>query len=68
MGGGGLLILCLCITCVPSAGSVQKREWRSSRPRVTEGCESLYEFWELNLSPLEDQLVLLTAASSLQPQ
>jgi hypothetical protein len=31
---------------------------------ITNGCEQPYRHWELNLSPLETQSVLLTAESS----
>lgn len=34
---------------------------------LTGGCELPYRFWELNLAPVEKQLVLLTAEPSLQP-
>ena len=32
---------------------------------VTDSCELSYGCWELNLGPLEEQLVLLTAEPSL---
>lgn len=35
--------------------------------RVTNGCEAPYELWGLNLGPLQEQLVLLSPESSLQP-
>ena len=34
---------------------------------VTDGCELPCGCWELNLSPLEEQPVLLTTKSPLQP-
>jgi hypothetical protein len=34
---------------------------------ITDGCEPPRGCWELNLGPLEVQLVLLTAESFLQP-
>ena len=34
---------------------------------ITDGCEPPYGCWELNLGPLEEQPVFLTAMSSLQP-
>jgi hypothetical protein len=34
---------------------------------VTDSCELPCGFWELNLGPLEEQSVLLTAEPSLQP-
>lgn len=37
------------------------------RIRVTDGCELLCEYWELNLSPLQEQKVLLTTGPPLQP-
>jgi hypothetical protein len=36
--------------------------------RVTDNHVLLHESWELNLGPLEEQLVLLTFEPSLQPQ
>ena len=33
---------------------------------ITDGCEPACGCWELNLGPLEEQLVLLTTDSSLQ--
>ena len=35
---------------------------------VTDGCEPPCSCWELNSGPLEEQTVLLTSESSLQPQ
>ena len=35
---------------------------------MTDGCEPPCGCWELNLGPLEEQTVLLTTESSLQPQ
>jgi hypothetical protein len=35
---------------------------------ITDGCEPPRGCWELNLGPLEEQPVLLTAEPSLQPQ
>ena len=35
---------------------------------IIDGCEPPCCCWELNLGPLEDQTVLLTAGPSLQPQ
>jgi hypothetical protein len=34
---------------------------------ITDGCEPPFGCWELNSEPLEEQSVLLTAESSLQP-
>ena len=34
---------------------------------VPGGCEPLYRHWELNSGPLEEQPVLITAETSLQP-
>ena len=34
---------------------------------ITDGCEPLCGCWELNLGPLEEQSVLLTAELTLQP-
>lgn len=34
---------------------------------VTDGCDLTWEFWELNLGPLEEQQVLLTTEPSHQP-
>jgi hypothetical protein len=35
---------------------------------ITDGCEPPCGCWELNSGPLEEQSVLLTTESSLQPQ
>jgi hypothetical protein len=35
---------------------------------VSESCERPFGYWELNLGPLEEQSVLLTAEPFLQPQ
>lgn len=34
---------------------------------VTDGCELPCEFWDLNLDPLKELLLLLTAKTALQP-
>lgn len=60
---GVCLHVCLCITYVPAAGSMQKRKSGSSGTVVTDGCESPCEYQELNPIHQEDQLVLLTALS-----
>lgn len=51
--------LYVCTTCMP--GNPQKSEEGigSSGTEVIDCCEQLYECWELNLGPLEDQLKLL---------
>jgi E3 ubiquitin-protein ligase NEDD4 len=41
------------------------RKGHSSYP-ITDGCEPPCRCWELNSGPLEEQLVLLTADTSLQ--
>ena len=41
-------------------------EWISSRTGIRERCESPGGCWELNLGPLEEQPVLLTAETTLQ--
>jgi len=43
-----------------------RHQRRTSDP-ITDGCEPPCGFWELNSGPLEEQSVLLTAESSLQP-
>lgn len=47
----------LCTTCMPDA----LRRGRLLGTRVTNGCELPPWRWELNLGPLEEQLVLLTS-------
>jgi hypothetical protein len=37
-------------------------------PGVTDGCKLLCGCWDLNPGPLEEQLILFTAESSLQLQ
>jgi hypothetical protein len=44
-----------------------RRGIQSPRARVTDGCELSCECWELNLGPLQEQSVLLTAKPSFQP-
>lgn len=43
-----------------------RQEYWTSRPGITDICELPREFWEFNLSPLKEQLVLLAAEPSLQ--
>jgi hypothetical protein len=45
-----------------------KTHQKRSLGTITDGCESPCGCWELNSGPLEEQLVLLTAEPSLQPQ
>lgn len=49
--------------CMPGA----PRSQRILRTGVTDGCELPYRCWGLNLVPLQEQPVLLTLDSSLQP-
>jgi hypothetical protein len=56
----------LCIYTCP-VPSEFRRGVRTLGIGITDGCESLYECWELNLGPLEEQLVLLAAEPPLQP-
>jgi hypothetical protein len=46
---------------------VQKHQKRTS-DTITDGCEPPSGCWELNSEPLEEQPMLLTDGSSLQPQ
>ena len=52
-------------TCVLPA--YQFEDARSSGTRVTDSCELSCGCWRLNLGPLEEQPVLLTAEPSFQP-
>jgi hypothetical protein len=52
----------MCISVLPACVSV-----RFPGTRITDSCELLRGCWELNLGPLEEQSVLLTAEPSLQP-
>jgi hypothetical protein len=47
--------------------SLQTYQQRALDP-ITDGCEPPCGCWELNLGPLEEQSVLLTAEPSLQPK
>ena len=66
-----LSVLQVCIyvhqgtTCVPHVCGGQRRQW-FPETGVTDGCELLCRYWELNPGPLQEQ-VLLTAESSLLP-
>ena len=53
------LYVCLCTRHVPSAYGSQKRS-RSPGISAVDGCRPPQGFWELNLGPLEEQLVPLT--------
>lgn len=44
----------------------RKNEKAVIRTEVTDGWEPPYGYWELNLGPLEESLVLLITESSLQ--
>lgn len=57
-----LFILCIWVHC-PCLHTHQKR----ASDTITDGCEPPCGFWELNSGPLEEQSVLLTTESSLQP-
>ena len=50
----------MCISVLPACVSV-----RFPGTRITDSCELLCGCWELNLGPLEEQPVLLTAEPSL---
>jgi hypothetical protein len=58
-----LFILCIWIHC----HCLQTQQKRASDP-ITDGCEPPCGCWNLNSGPLEEQSVLLTTESSLQPQ
>ena len=47
-------------------GQCPQRSEDKVKTGVTQGCESLGGCWELNLDPLREQQVLLTAESSLR--
>jgi hypothetical protein len=57
-----LFILCIGVYC----SCLQTHQKRASDP-ITYACEPPCCFWELNSGPLEEQSVLLTTESSLQP-
>jgi hypothetical protein len=68
-----LCALVFCHTCLSvnhlHACCQQRLEegTESPGPRVTGGCELLCGSWDSKLGPLEEQPVLLTTESSLQP-
>ena len=51
---------------VCECGCLQTHQKRASDP-ISDGCEPPCDCWELNSGPPEEQLVLLTAERSLQP-
>jgi len=57
-----LFILCIWVHCC----WLQTDQKRAS-DSITDGCEPSCGCWELNSGPLEEQSVLLTAESHLQP-
>jgi hypothetical protein len=58
----GILLPCISVCTLCMSGAVDPH-----RTGVTASCEMLGGCWELNSGPLEEQSVLLTAKSSLQP-
>jgi hypothetical protein len=54
--------VCVCVHCC----CLQTHQKRAADP-LTNGCEPPCGFWDLNSGPLEEQSVLFTAESSLQP-
>jgi hypothetical protein len=60
--------LCLFLSCMwVHCCCLQTHQKRASDP-ITDGCEPPCGCWELNSGPLEEQSVLLTSESSLQPR
>jgi hypothetical protein len=57
----GLLIWFIWVDCI----CLQTHQKKAPDP-ITDGCEPPCGCWELNLGPLEEQSVLLTAESSIQ--
>ena len=55
----------MCVLGVPGG---HNRTWDPPGTRVKDSCEPPCGCWELNLCPLEEQPVLLTAEPSLPPQ
>jgi hypothetical protein len=56
----------LCVMCLQHSWR-QEEVVRSSGKRVTDCCEPSCGCWELNPGPLEEQPVILTPETSLQP-
>lgn len=53
---GGVSSACiLCTTCVQHPQRAEK-DVGSFGTRITDGCEALYCCWELNPSPLQEQM------------
>jgi hypothetical protein len=52
---------------VPGAWGGPEEGIRSPEIGIADGCEQPQGCWELNLGPLEEQPVSLTAEQSLQP-
>lgn len=53
--------MCVCELCVGSALGRPGEGIRSPGTEITNVCETTCEYWEPNLSLLEEQLVLLMA-------
>jgi hypothetical protein len=62
---GLLPALCLCSTCV--LGFKEGQSQRSPRMEIEMAVELLCGCWELKMSPLEEQLVLLTPRHQSSP-
>lgn len=59
---------CVCVCIIPVAASGSPEEGVGSpETGVTGGYESACAFWEQNLDPLQEQLLLLITDPSLQP-
>lgn len=59
------LDVCVCSICVTGDNRGQKRLLNSLETGDTDGCELPWGYWGLNLGPMEEQPVLITAESSL---
>lgn len=57
----------ICVPCLPGVKKRSEEGITSPGNGVTGGCEMNCWCWELNLDPLQEQLVLLTPKQSLQP-
>lgn len=61
------LLVCLCTICMQCLHKAEEGIG-SSRTKVRDDCEIPYECWDSNMSPMGEQLVLLTAEPCLSTE
>lgn len=56
----------MCTMCVPGAYRSEKRGVRSPRTRARDDCDLPHGYWEVSLSPPQEQQGLSTTETSLK--